>query len=600
MLKSFSSTTCSPAAPLQHQTISEWTRERVKFAMGKAFGDDYVHMDAMITPATKVAFGDFQCNVALSIAKPLLSSPRDVALKIVDSLEISDIFETPTIAGPGFINLKLRDDFVFNQLGSMLQDTERIGVPMAPQSQRVVIDFSSPNIAKEMHVGHLRSTIIGDVLSRVLSFRGHSVLRLNHVGDWGTQFGMLITNLRDEQLSEEVELGELAQLYKNAKVRFDNDTDFKQRSREAVVALQSGDEEHLSSWRLLCEKSRKEFNVIYDLLDINIEERGESFYNPMLDSVVSDLEAKGLVEESEGAQVVFLDGFTARDGTSRQPLIIRKSDGGFNYATTDLAAVKQRSSLTGERGDRLLYVVDMGQSDHFEQVFQVARRGGLVREETQVEHVRFGVVLGEDGRKLKTRSGDTVKLKDLLEESIKRAREDILVRGTKERDQSDQLSVDQVAKIVGIGAVKYADLSMSRESNYRFSYSKMLALNGNTAPYMLYAYARIQGISRKLPQSDSLSGFSAPLEHPAEQALAKQLLKFPDVVLRLEKDLFPHILCDYLFELGQAFNQFYETCSVTQAPSPEIQASRGALCKLSANTLKVSLQLLGIGVVDVL
>lgn len=585
---------------LREMTITEWINGKVSTAMGKAFGNEYLNNDTMITPATKSTFGDFQCNAAFSIAKPLNSKPRDVAFKLVDSLEISDIFETPTIAGPGFINLKLRQDFVMRQLEMMFRDTQRLGTPIAKENKRVVIDFSSPNIAKEMHVGHLRSTIIGDVLSRVLKFRGHNVLGLNHVGDWGTQFGMLITMLKDQdQDHDKVELEELATLYKAAKIRFDEDEEFRRRSREAVVALQAGDPNHLKTWQFLCEKSRKEFDHIYDLLDIKLEERGESYYNPMLDSVVHDLEEQGLVEDSGGAQVVFLEGFKARDNESKQPLIIRKSDGGFNYATTDLAAVRQRTSAReagGEAADRLLYVVDAGQKDHFEQVFQVAERGGFVdRRKVSLEHVSFGVVLGEDGKKLKTRSGDTVKLKHLLEESIVRARDGLVKRIGGEKSELD---TEKVARIVGIGAVKYADLSMNRESNYRFSYSKMLALNGNTAPYMLYAYARIRGIHRKL-QLDSCS-FEADLEHNTEIALAKQLLKFPDVILRLEKDLSPHIMCEYLFELGQCFNQFYETCPVMQAPTPEVQKTRGALCELTANTLRVSLGLLGIGVVDML
>jgi len=424
-----------------------------------------------------------------------------------------------------------------------------------------------------------------------------------------------------------VNLGDLVEFYKRAKARFDEDDEFKVRSRQAVVALQSGNPKSLAAWRLLCATSRTEFQNIYDTLGVEVSERGESFYNPLLAGVVSDLETAKLAEPSEGATVVFLDGYKARDGVSAQPLLVQKSDGGYMYATTDLAAVKQRVSV--EKAQRVLYVTDVGQASHFDQVFQVARRAGyLESDEVQVslEHVPFGLVQGEDGKKFKTRSGETVKLKDLLSEAVRIAREGLSERsdgGSEGKDSEEDVAagkrMDEVAKVIGIGAVKYADLAMNRESNYRFSYSKMLALNGNTAPYMLYAYARVQGIRRKAletlqsgggdkdglgagsPQTtDSASSTADPsrFAHPTERALAKQLLKLPEVVARLEAELYPSQLCDYLFDTSQRFNQFYEQCPVNKAETRELRASRAVLCGLTADTLKLSLGLLGIGVVD--
>lgn len=435
-----------------------------------------------------------------------------------------------------------------------------------------MVDFSSPNIAKEMHVGHLRSTIIGDTLSNVLTFAGHDVLRLNHVGDWGTQFGMLVEHLRDEypaalsvETSGDVDLGDLVMLYKAAKARFDADDDFKVRSREGVVKLQSGDAEARAAWESLCAASRVEYQKIYDLLNIvGLNERGESFYNPYLGGVIEDLEGMGLAVESEGATVVFLDGYVNRDG-SPLPMLVRKSDGGFNYATTDLAAIRHRVQMGadegGEEAVRVLYVTDAGQSQHFEMVFAAAKKAGFVQEGVSLEHVPFGLVQGEDGKKFATRSGDTVKLKDLLDEAVRIAGEDMKSRMDEpEGELSDALAA--VAKTVGIGAVKYADLSMNRESNYKFSYGRMLSLNGNTAPYMLYAYARICGIVRKATgQSDEKSvewpeaAAEILITHDAEKQLIRNLVKLPDILSEVESDLYPNRLCDYLFETSQKFNQ---------------------------------------------
>lgn len=482
------------------------------------------------------------------------------------------------------------------------------------EKKKIVVDFSSPNIAKEMHVGHLRSTIIGDTLSNLLTFSGHDVLRLNHVGDWGTQFGMLVEHLRDEfpqalskETSKDVDLGDLVVLYKAAKKRFDVDDDFKIRSREGVVKLQAGDKEALAAWESLCAASRVEYQKIYDLLNImGLNERGESFYNPYLMNVIKDLEDQGLAVESEGATAVFLDGYTNRDGTPL-PMLVRKSDGGFNYATTDLAAIRHRVQIEttegGEKADRVLYVTDAGQSQHFEMVFAAAEKAGFVSDSVSLEHVPFGLVQGEDGKKFATRSGDTVKLKDLLDEAVRIAREDMKSRmENPDEDLNDALAA--VAKTVGIGAVKYADLSMNRESNYKFSYGRMLSLNGNTAPYMLYAYARICGIVRKATgQSDDQKVVwpeesDIIISHDSEKQLIRNLVKLPDVLSEVESDLYPNRLCDYLFETSQKFNQFYENCSVNNAESPELKASRLSLCTVSAAAIRLLMGFLGIDVVE--
>jgi arginyl-tRNA synthetase len=578
----------------------EQLKARFEQAIVAAFGDELAGTDPLLASTNNPKFGDYQANLAMSLAKPLKQKPRDIATKIVENLDVSDLCEPPEIAGPGFINLRLKTEYLEDQLQAMQHD-ERLGVAPAKHPQTVVVDFSSPNIAKEMHVGHLRSTIIGDSISRVQEFMGHDVLRLNHVGDWGTQFGMLITHLKEAcpeamEAGASVDIGDLVAFYKEAKKRFDEDDDFKTRSREAVVGLQSGEETSRKAWEALCEQSRKEFQKIYDRLDIRIQERGESFYNPLLPGVVKDLEQQGLLVEDQGAKVVFAEGFTNKEGDPL-PLIIQKSDGGFNYATTDLAAIRYRTQQ--DEADRVLYVVDAGQGNHFAQVFQVAEKAGWVPESVELTHVPFGVVQGEDGKKFKTRSGETVRLKDLLDEAVDRARADLEKRIQEEgRDESEEF-IQNVAEKVGIGAVKYADLSQNRTSNYIFSYDKMLALQGNTAPYMLYAYVRVQGISRKggIDFEHLPADAKVHLEDETEFALARHLLQLDEVLDEVAADLFPNRLCQYLFELSQKFNQFYDRCSVLQAEEPQ-RTSRLILCHLTARTLKLGLSLLGIEVLE--
>lgn len=572
-------------------------------AIVAAFGAEWQGIDPLVVPASNPKFGDYQCNISLSLSKQLGQQPRAIAQKILDNLNVSDICQPPTIAGSGFINLTVQPSYIELQLRT-LQSTPCFGVEAVKKTQRVIVDFSAPNIAKEMHVGHLRSSIIGDSIARIMEFQGHDVLRLNHVGDWGTQFGMLICYLREVYptaltTADALDIGDLVSFYKQAKKRFDEDEAFKEASRQEVVKLQSGAEDTRHAWQLLCEQSRREFQVIYDLLDIKLTERGESFYNPLLPAVVEDLTELGLLEENEGAKCVFVEGFTNKSGEPL-PLIVQKSDGGYNYATTDLAAIRYR--IQQDQAERIIYVTDAGQANHFAQVFKVARLAGWLTEEVEVVHVPFGLVQGEDGKKLKTRAGETVRLKDLLDEAIAYARADLETRLKEEGREETEEFKSHVAKIVGISAVKYADLSQNRTSNYIFSYAKMLSLQGNTAPYLLYAYARIQGISRKGGINFEELGAKAQvlLEHETELVLAKHLLQLGEVINNVEKDLLPNRLCEYLFQLSQKFNQFYDRdrgVPVLNAEEPQ-RTSRLVLCDLTARTLKLGLSLLGIPVLE--
>ncbi len=590
--------------------IAETLEAQLRSAMQRAFPEAAAEVagsgfDPQLAPASKPEFGDFQANGALPLAKPLGQPPRAIATAIVEQLKadagFNELFLEPQIAGPGFINITLRPEQLALEVQTRLGD-QRLGVPDVEQGAPVVVDFSSPNIAKEMHVGHLRSTIIGDSLARVLEFRGHPVLRLNHVGDWGTQFGMLITHLKQvapEALNtaDAVDLGDLVAFYRQAKQRFDDDEAFQSTSREEVVKLQGGDPVSLKAWGLLCDQSRREFQKIYDRLDIRLSERGESFYNPYLEGVVADLEASGLLVVDDGARCVFLEGVSGKDGKPL-PVIVQKSDGGFNYATTDLAAIRYRfgAAPDGDGARRVIYVTDAGQANHFAGVFQVARRAGWLPDDGRLEHVPFGLVQGEDGKKLKTRAGDTVRLRDLLDEAVERAEADLRRRLEEEGRSEDEAFIQHVATTVGLAAVKYADLSQNRITNYQFSFDRMLALQGNTAPYLLYAVVRIAGIARKGGDLEAGSGgASEPLQfsEPQEWALVRELLKFDAVIAEVEEELLPNRLCTYLFELSQVFNRFYDQVPVLKA-EPAALRSRLALCRLTADTLKLGLGLLGI------
>ena len=571
-------------------------------AMQRAFPEACQPLDPQLAPASKPEFGDFQANGALPLAKPLGQPPRAIATAIVAQLTADPAFSElclePQIAGPGFINLTLRPERLAVELQARLGDP-RLGVPKVELQAPVIVDFSSPNIAKEMHVGHLRSTIIGDALARVLEFRGHPVLRLNHVGDWGTQFGMLITHLKQVApealtMADAVDLGDLVSFYRQAKARFDDDESFQTTSREEVVKLQGGDPVSLKAWGLLCDQSRREFQKIYDQLGIRLTERGESFYNPYLQAVVDDLRAAGLLVVDAGAGCVFLEGVSGKDGQPL-PLIVQKSDGGFNYATTDLAAIRYRFAPGpgGDGASRVIYVTDAGQASHFAGVFQVAQRAGWIPSHCGVEHVPFGLVQGDDGKKLKTRSGDTVRLKDLLDEAVERTEADLRQRLADEQRSEDEAFIQQVATSVGLAAVKYADLSTNRITNYQFSFDRMLALTGNTAPYLLYAVVRIAGIARKGGDLGAGAVASLTFSEAQEWALVRELLKFDGVIAEVEQELLPNRLCNYLFELSQVFNRFYDQVPVLKAEEPA-RSSRLALCRLTTDTLTLGLGLLGI------
>ncbi|QPN71099.1 arginine--tRNA ligase [Synechococcus sp. CBW1108] len=595
------------------QTLNGQLRAAMERAFPEAAGQASAAghpLDPQLAPASKPEFGDFQANGALPLAKPLGQPPRAIAQAIVAQLAsepaFAQLFLEPVIAGPGFINLTLRPERLAAEVGARLADP-RLGVPVGAgqgvNAGPVIVDFSSPNIAKEMHVGHLRSTIIGDCLARVLEFRGHPVLRLNHVGDWGTQFGMLITHLKQvapEALEhpDAVDLGDLVAFYRQAKARFDADEAFQATAREEVVKLQGGDPVSLKAWGLLCEQSRREFQQIYDRLDIRLVERGESFYNPYLQKAVDDLSAATLLVTDDGARCVFLEGMSGKDGKPL-PLIVQKRDGGFNYASTDLAAIRYRFSQAGDGASRVIYVTDAGQASHFAGVFQVARRAGWIPQGASVEHVPFGLVQGDDGKKLKTRSGDTVRLKDLLDGAVQRAEADLRLRLAEEGRTEDGTFIQHVAHTVGLAAVKYADLSTNRITNYQFSFDRMLALTGNTAPYLLYAVVRIAGIARKGGDLEAggsgASAAAAPLifTEPQEWALVRELLKLDAVIAEVEEELLPNRLCSYLFELSQVFNRFYDQVPVLKAEEPA-RSSRLALCRLTTGTLKLGLGLLGI------
>ena len=578
-------------------------QQRLLEAMARALPLPDAAVDFPLEPATKLEFGDFQANGAMGLAKVLGRPPRQIAQAVVDQLHVDDLCLPPRVAGPGFINFTMRPEVLAAEVRERL-DQPRLGVPTAQPQQRVVVDFSSPNIAKEMHVGHLRSTIIGDCIARLLSFRGHSVLRLNHLGDWGTQFGMLIAHLKHvapRSLSgeEQVDLGDLVAFYRQAKARFDEDETFQGESRREVVRLQAGEPESLRAWRLLCQQSRQAFQAVYDRLDVDLVERGESFYNAVLPRVVEDLEQARLLVVDDGARCVFLEGMTGKDGQPL-PLIVQKRDGGYNYATTDLAAIRQRlasPAVGGEGAERVVYVTDAGQSNHFAAVFQVAQRAGWVPPGCRLQHVPFGLVQGADGKKLKTRSGATVRLRDLLEEAVQRARRDLVERLEREQRSAGEDFIAQVAETVGIAAVKYADLGQHRTTNYQFSFERMLALQGNTAPYLLYAYVRIQGIARQGGSLVAAEPGAICLEAPQELSLARQLLNFDEVILAMEQDLLPNRLCAYLFGLSQTFNRFYDQLPVLKAPSPS-RGTRLALCRLTARTMNLGLALLGIKTLD--
>jgi arginyl-tRNA synthetase len=544
----------------------------------------------------------FQADGALALAKRLGRNPREIAGDIAERAELADVASSVEVAGPGFINMTLRDDTLGELLTGIVGD-ERLGVPPAVATETVVVDYSAPNVAKEMHVGNMRSTVIGDAIVRLLGWLGHQIIKANHLGDWGTPFGMLIEHLVDmgeDEAAHELSVGDLEAFYQAARRKFDADDAFKERSRRRVVALQSGDETTRRLWHLLVEQSESYFLAVYDRLDVRLTKAdfvGESFYNDMLESVVDELAEHGLLRDSEGAKCVFPAGFTNRDGDPL-PLIVRKSDGGYGYATTDLAAVRYRTGKLA--ATRLLYVVGAPQHQHFEMVFAAAREAGWLVEPARAEHVSFGSVLGTDGKMLRTRAGTSVKLIELLDEAVARAA-DVVAEKNPSLDVTER---EAVARIVGIGAVKYADLSTDRRRDYVFDYDRMLSFDGNTAPYLQYAHARIHSIFRRAGIDPSGftggaggdgagAGDRVVVAEPAEQALALELLGFGGVVDEVADTLEFHRLAGYLYGLATTFTSFYEQCPVLRAGGG-VRASRLALCALTSRTLAVGLALLGI------
>lgn len=535
--------------------------------------------------------GDFATNLAMMLTKAAGMKPRDLAQLIIDSLPTSSHVAKVEIAGPGFINFFIDEDALANQLQAALND-EFLGTTR-PEPQTVVVDYSSPNLAKEMHVGHLRSSIIGDSVVRALEFQGHKVIRQNHVGDWGTQFGMLLAYMEELRASgdekAQMELSDLESFYRAAKVRFDESTDFATRARQLVVELQSGDEYCNKLWREFNDISLSHCLDVYKRLGVSLtraDVHGESAYNDDLDQVVADLNDQGLLSVSDGAKVVFQDEFKTKEGEPL-PVIIQKADGGYLYATTDMAAMRYRSNVL--KADRALYFVDLRQALHFQQVFSLARTAGFVRPEMTLEHMGFGTMNGEDGRPFKTRSGGVVKLVDLLDEANTRALE--LVRS--KNPDMDEAELAEIARVVGISSVKYADLSKNRASDYIFSFEQMLSFEGNTAPYLLYAYTRVAGIFKRAEDID-LSQGKISLDHDKEKALGNKLAQFGEVLSRVVDKGHPHAMCGYLFELAGAFSSFYEACPVLAAETQEQKVSRLLLAKLTARTLKQGLELLGI------
>jgi arginyl-tRNA synthetase len=557
--------------------------ERVETALTAILGQPAA---AIVQPAGRPEFGDYQVNGVMAAAKRTHQNPRALAEQLAAQATLADLTDLPEVAGPGFINLRLRPDFLAAAVATapLLEPT---GAPA-----RIVVDYSSPNLAKEMHVGHLRSTIIGDALVRVLSALGHSVVRQNHVGDWGTQFGMLLTYLDDSGADSDA-LADLETFYRAAKQRFDTDAAFAARARETVVRLQQGDAHARAAWQRFIDISLSHCQAIYDRLGVTLtpaDVRAESAYNEALPDVIAALADAGLTARSEGATCVFLDEFVGKDGAPL-PVIVQKSDGGYLYATTDLAAVRFRVSALA--ATRILYLTDARQALHFRQIFAVAQRAGFVNPDTQLDHLPFGAMLGTDGKPFKTRSGAVVKLVDLLEEAEARAFE--LVTG-KNPDLSEA-ERRQIARAVGIGAIKYADLSKNRTSDYVFDWDQMLAFEGNTAPYLQYAYTRIRSIFRRgAVDPDSLSG-TPRIETREAHQLAVQLLRFQEVTEQVAAEGFPHLLCSYLYDLATLFMRFYEACPILTADA-DLRDGRLQLCARTAATLRTGLGLLGIDTIE--
>ncbi|KMZ35206.1 arginine--tRNA ligase [Haemophilus influenzae] len=567
--------------------------DKIKQAMVIAGADQ--SCDALVRQSGKPQFGDYQANGIMAAAKKLGLNPREFAQKVLDNLQLSDIAEKLEIAGPGFINIFLNPTWLTTEISAALSH-KNLGI-QATNKQTVVIDYSSPNVAKEMHVGHLRSTIIGDAVARTLEFLGHNVIRANHVGDWGTQFGMLIAYLEKMQNehASEMELQDLEAFYREAKKHYDEDEVFAEKARNYVVKLQSGDEYCRTMWKRLVDITMQQNQHNYNRLNVTLTEKdvmGESLYNPMLPSIVEDLKKQGLAVENDGALVVYLDEFKNKEGDP-MGVIVQKKDGGFLYTTTDIAAAKYRYETL--KANRALVFSDTRQSQHMQQAWLITRKAGYVPDSFSLEHKNFGMMLGKDGKPFKTRTGGTIKLADLLDEAIERAT--VLIN-----EKNTNLSNDEkeaVIEAVGIGAVKYADLSKNRTTDYVFDWDNMLSFEGNTAPYMQYAYTRIRSIFNKT-DINSTALLAAPLtiKDDKERTLAIKLLQFEEAVQTVGKEGTPHVLCAYLYELAGIFSSFYEHCPILNAEDESIKLSRLKLALLTEKTLKQGLTLLGIKTVE--
>jgi len=596
--------------------VKDELEERISAAMQQYAADTGI-CPAIVRPATEAKFGDYQANGVMALAKQIKTDPRKLAEKVVRNLDVSDICEPPEVAGPGFINLRLKTDFVTDRLLQVSRDSTNLGVEKFGEPKNIVVDFSSPNIAKEMHVGHLRSTIIGDCICRVLEFLGHKVIRQNHIGDWGTQFGMLCAlyvkimteaGRKGEAIWADKTLADIEGFYREAHDLYETDEEFAKDARAAVVGLHTGNEMWMRYWKIIVETTSSHFREIYNRLGIILGDehtQGESFYKDMLPDVVAELKSKGLAVESEGAVCIFpLDStgspqavFKNKEGKPL-PFMIQKSDGAYLYATTDLAAFRYR--VRELKADKIIYVTDARQKLHFEMLFAVAKMAKWVSDDIELSHVMFGSVLGENGQPLKTREGENVKLKELLDEAVERARAIV-------EEKNPELSPEKkekIAKAVGIGAVKYADFSNNRMSDYVFSFDNMLAMDGNTAPYMQYAYARIKSIERKAQAKDvdietelaELKKLS--LTEPAELDLTKYLIRYGEAIEATMADYRPNYLTSYLYELAQKFSVFYTNCPVLDA-GPDKRPTRLLLCDLTAKTIKHGLcELLGIEVIE--
>ena len=579
-----------PATKLERMADpQEVLAARVRVALAAAFGAEYADADPVIRPST---FADYQANVALPLAKRLGRAPRDVAAEIERQLAVEDVCSNVEVSGPGFINFTLRNEWIARQAAGLLEDP-RLGVPVADPRQKVVVDYSSPNVSKEMHVGHLRTTVVGDAVVRILEYQGHEVIRANHLGDWGTQFGMMIEHLLDvgeDTALKQLSAGEINAFYQAARVKFDADPAFAQRSRHRVVLLQGGDAETLRLWQELVDDSKHYYNMIYQRLGITLTDADlapESFYNSMLADVCAELERDGIAVISNGALCAFPPGFTGRDGEPL-PMILRKSDGGYGYDTTDLAAIRYR--IRDLRAGRLIYVVGAEQSLHFRMLFAVARQAGWLTDGVSAEHAVIGLVSDPGGGRLRTRTGESVKLIALLDEAVERAGRVIADR------YDDPVLRQEIAEAVGIGALKYGDLSVARDSGYVFDFDRMLALTGNTGPYLQYATARIRSIFRKAGLDPNAVAPSLQLNEGAERALALAVLGLGPAVAGAARGAEPHVLAAFLFGVASIFTTFYEQCPVLGAPSPESRASRLALSALTLRILISGLGLLGIPV----